>query len=240
MIMKKVVNFYKMLKTSFRLFVDLLKLFLNLLYGIKKISKLKMAPVSIFGGALLKDDSVYMEKAKKLAHMLSEAQIPILTGGGPGIMEAASCGSLNLNAQTSVINSRTIKNIGISVKGLNQNNFNKCVENALIMDNFYSRKWLLINYSIGFAIFPGGFGTLDELSNLLTLIQTNQRKKAPIVLIGKEYWSAFEYWIKNYMLKSNLIKEEDFNLFVITDSEHEAFNILRSYCTEKQFKVFEQ
>lgn len=235
----KLINFYQMIKESVGLFFYLLKFFFNLIYGIRKLSKLKTSPVSIFGGSLLDINSAYMQKAEKLAHMLSEANIPILTGGGPGIMQAASCGSFRPSFKKNIVNNNVIKNIGIALRGLNEDEFNKCVEDTIVMNNFYSRKWLLINYSIGFVVFPGGFGTLDELSNLLTLIVTKQRKRFPIILIGKDYWQPFINWIKHYMLDKKLITNEDFSLFKITDDVDEAFSILNKHCNKKGFKIFE-
>lgn len=219
-------RFIAFIKLSF----NLLKIFSNLIYGIWKLSKLKYAPVSIFGGTRLKDESIYIKKASQLAKMLAEQEIPVVTGGGPGIMEAANCGARNL--RRSIISS-----VGISIRGLDPEGFNRCVETTIEMDYYFARKWLLINYSVGFVIFPGGFGTLDELMELATLIQLKMKKKVPVILIGKDYWQNFLDWIKEYPLAYNLIEEEDYSLFYITDDINEAFDILKVDCSKKEFSI---
>ena len=119
--------------------------------------------------------------------------------------------------------------IGISVRGLEDKN--PCVQEYFKMDYFFARKWLLTQYSSGFVVFPGGFGTLDELSEVLTLLQTNQIKKVPIVLIGKEYWQPFMDWITNEMVDHQLITPEHVKLFSITDDIEQAFCFVRGKCT---------
>ncbi len=223
---------WQTIKAYATLIAHLARVFFQLLYGIWKLSKLKKAPVTIFGGTRLQSDSIYMKKAQELARMLASYDIPVLTGGGPGIMEAASCGAAMRKGQI-------VTTIGIGVKGLNDPlPFNKCVKDTIQMDYFFARKWLLVKYSIGFAVFPGGFGTLDELMELLTLIQTNMRPKAPIVLIGVEYWRPFMDWIKHSALKHELISKEDAALFSITDDIKVAFEHLNAHCQRKHFSVF--
>ena len=147
----------------------------------------------MFGGTHLQPDSVFMQQAAHLAHKLAHNGMPVLTGGGPGIMEAASCGALSAHK-------KVITTIGISVTGLEAGlKESTCPRTVIEMDNFPARKWLLIHYSSGFAVFPGGYGTLDELMELLTLIQTKKRKKAPIVLIGSDYWKPLVHGFMNLL-----------------------------------------
>ena len=227
--------FFKTLRAYIKLYIALFTKSLNVMYGIWKISKLKTAPVTIFGGTHLKPGSLYMNLASQLAHKLAEHGIPVLTGGGPGIMEAASCGALGVKKKG------MITSIGISVKGLETGvEESTCPRDAIEMDDFPSRKWLLTRYSLGFAVFPGGFGTLDELMELLTLIQTKKRVKAPIVLIGVEYWKPFMEWVHNSALKHGLIAPEDVELFSITDDIHEAFHVFKEHATHKPFSLFEE
>lgn len=209
------------------------KVFFQLLYGVWKLSKLQNAPITVFGGTRLGEESIYMQKARQLSSLLAQNDIPVLTGGGPGIMEAASCGDATKKG-------KIITTIAIGVKGLGNPQFNKCVKDSIIMDYFFARKYLLVSYSIGFAVFPGGFGTLDELAELLTLIQTKQRKPAPIVLIGVDYWKPFMEWIHQSALKDGLITVEDAQIFKITDDIDYAFELLRAHCMEKQCSIFEQ
>lgn len=206
----------------------LFKLWLDLLYGIYRISKLKHAPVTIFGGARLKAESIYMKQARQLAHMLASNNVPVLTGGGPGIMEAATCGAITSKGMV-------VTTIGISVKGLeSRDGQTKCQRNVIEMNDFGARKWLLIHYSVGFAVFPGGFGTLNELSEILTLIQTHLNPKAPIVLIGTDYWKPLMTWIQDFALKDGLISAEDAALFTLTDDIDMAFTLLHAHCAESK------
>ena len=210
------------MRAHLRLLMTLIHIFFNVLYGIFKLSKLDHPPVTIFGGARLELDSIYSKKARELAHRLADAGIPVLTGGGPGIMEAATCGA------TEVKKGRVITTYGITVTGLILNEKpSSCPTDVIVMNNYGARKWLLIHYAVGFAVFPGGFGTLDELMELLTLIQTKLRVKAPIVLIGTEYWKPFMGWMLDSALKEKLIDPEDVQLFVLTDDIDEAFSILK-------------
>lgn len=225
--------FFKMIRMYFRVVIALLKMSGHIMYGISVIAKLKHAPVTIFGGTHLKQTSIYMTKARQLAHKLASNGIPVLTGGGPGIMEAASCGALS-------VKKGLITSIGISVKGLETGiEQSTCPRNVIEMDNFPARKWMLIHYSQGFAVFPGGFGTMDELMELLTLIQTKRRARAPIVLIGIEYWKDFVDWVHNSALKNGLVSAEDVALFTVTDDVDEAFRLLKAHCEVHPISLFD-
>ena len=200
-----------------------LRVFLQIIYGVWRISKLTQPTVSIFGSARLTQTDKYAREANQIAALLVESGISVLTGGGPGIMEAANCGSLLPKKRGS------LKSIGIGVRGLNEPK-NVCVEEYFELDYFFARKWLLTQYSTGFIIFPGGFGMLDELSEVLTLIQTKQMKKVPIVLIGKDYWRPFMQWITDQALVRGLVKPEQVKLFSITDDPYKAFCFVQGEC----------
>ena len=199
----------------------LMHTFFQIVYGAWKISGPGGPYVSIFGGARFAQDDPYAHKAHALASMLVDANISVLTGGGPGIMEAASCGAVDPQA--------TAKSIGISVKDLGEGR-NPCVQIYIEMDHFFARKWLLTQYSSAFIVFPGGFGTLDEMAEVLTLIQTKQMKPVPIVLIGKEYWDPFMHWIKVEAIKHGTVSEKDVDLFTVTDDLDQAFCLVRDKC----------
>ncbi len=138
-------------------------------------------------------------------------------------LEAANCGIFKSKRQ------KTIRSIGIRVRGLDEPR-SMCVEEYFELDYFFARKWILTQYSSGFIVFPGGFGTLDELSEVLTLIQTKQMKKVPIVLFGKEYWRPFMEWITGEALYHELIEAEHVKLFSITDDINAAFCFVRGKC----------
>lgn len=210
-----------------KLFGSLQKVGFQILWGSWKISRLKRPRVTIFGGHLLPKDSKFSQQAHELSHKLMHEDISIITGGGPGIMQAASCGAtpeeqLKLQA----------RNVGITVKGLEKTGepFNPCVQEKIVVDYFFARKWLLIKYSDAFAIFPGGFGTIDELGEIVTLVQTKKFPGIPIVLIGKEYWQPFITWLEDSALKNGLVTQADIKLIRVTDDMDEAFELLKYRC----------
>jgi uncharacterized protein (TIGR00730 family) len=201
-----------------------LRVFWQIIYGVWRVSKLPQPIISIFGSSKTLQTDQYAHQANKVAALLVEQGISVLTGGGPGIMEAANCGAVLKGGD----NPKTTS-IGIGVRGLNESK-NTCVQEYFEMDYFFARKWLMTEYSSGFIVFPGGFGTLDELSDVLTLIQTRQMKKVPIVLIGKNYWRPFMEWVTNEMAGHGLIKNEHVKLFSVTDDPYKAFCFVRGEC----------
>lgn len=204
------------------LFFRLIRVVFQIIYGAWQISKLPRPIVTIFGGARLSKKEPYWEIAHQLSNKLVEANISVITGGGPGLMEAASCGAIPRLGGKGV-------SMGIGVKDLGEGK-NTCVQVYCQLDYFFARKWLLTRYSNGFVVFPGGFGTLDELTEVLTLIQTKKLKRVPIVLIGVEYWKDFLAWINNEALQHGLIAPEHLTLFTLTDDLEEAFCLLRDAC----------
>lgn len=204
------------------LFFSFFRVQFQILYGSWKVFGLLEPRVSIFGSARLPLDSPYALKASKLAQRFVENNISVLTGGGPGIMEAASCGAEHNGKGQG-------KSLGIGVRGLREPK-NKCLEHYIELDYFFARKWLLTHYSQAFIVFPGGFGTVDELTEALTLMQTKKLARAPIILIGVEYWDHFMEWVKKETLEHGLIAKEDLNLFTLTDDLDEAFCIVRDKC----------
>jgi uncharacterized protein (TIGR00730 family) len=200
-----------------------LRVFFQIMYGAWRVSKLAHPIVSIFGSAKIAQTDKYAREANEVASLLGAAGVSVLTGGGPGIMEAANCGAIKPKRKEAV------KSIGIRVRGLNEPQ-SICVEEYFELDYFFARKWLLTQYSSGFIVFPGGFGTLDELSEVLTLIQTKQMKKVPIVLVGKDYWRPFMQWITEEALPRGLVRPEHVKLFSITDDPYKAFCFVRGKC----------
>ncbi|KKP36154.1 MAG: hypothetical protein UR26_C0001G0198 [candidate division TM6 bacterium GW2011_GWF2_32_72] len=198
------------------------KVMFQVIRGVWGISKLPQPVVTIFGGSRFKQDNFYAKKAFDLGHMLAQNEISVITGGGPGIMEAASCGA-------AVNNDGHVHSLGIGVKGLEEELLNHCSP-VILTEYFFARKWLLVRYSSAFAVFPGGFGTIDEFSEILTLMQTKRIAKNTIVLIGVDYWKKFMEWMKESALKEGMIREKDFNLFVLTDDLDMALKLLCTAC----------
>ncbi len=204
----------------------LTRVFWQTVYGVFRVSKLPEPIISIFGGARVEGKDVYFKKAHELGRRLIEHDISVLTGGGPGIMEAASCGAI-------VTPKGKARMMGIGVTDLGEKP-NKCAQEFFALDYFFARKFLLTRFSSAFVIFPGGFGTLDELAEVLTQIQTKKMKRVPIVLYGVEYWEPFMKWLRDEALKHGTIDQKDLDLFTVTDDLEQIFCLVRDECKVKQ------
>ncbi len=176
----------------------------------------KIGPcVSIFGSARTKPTSKYYQLAEEIAYLLTQEGFGIITGGGPGIMEAANKGAQRGNG----------KSVGLNISLPFEQKHNDYIDYDKILHFyfFFVRKTIFLKYSQGFIGLPGGFGTMDELFESLTLIQTNKIAHFPIVLVGSEYWQGLIEWVKKVMLeKEHNISESDLNLFVILDEPKEV------------------
>lgn len=202
----------------------------HLFVGMWKLTRLPQPAITFFGGARLAEDHPYSQKAAELARDLAKAGYSIITGGGPGIMQAANLGAFGYqrekNGECETCPANEINSFGIALTRLNHEKVNPYVQDFVVMEHFFERKWLLVRYSCGFAVFPGGFGTLDELMELVTLIQTSRMPKFPIVLMGVDYWKPFWAWVVDRALAQGMISKEDLSLVTITDSVEEALKIL--------------
>ena len=164
--------------------------------------------VTIFGGHSLKKDSRYYKMAYSLAQKLAQAGCAVISGGGPGIMEAVNCG-----ART--VKNRGITSIAIGIHGLGD--FNSCAQAKMKLHYFFPRKWLLMNYSSAFIAMPGGIGTVDEFSQLVTLMDTKEMTTAPVYVVGTEYWKNFRRWFEHDALAAGLISQETVDLVTFTN-----------------------
>jgi len=214
--------FFRRLSKSLGIFFRLFKVIMQVAYGVWRLFKLPQPFVSIFGGARLSQESPYAVQADDLARRFVEHNISVITGGGSGVMHAANCGAIAPKKEGS-------RSIGIGVKDLGEGR-DPCVQEYFQLDYFFARKWLLTRYSIAFVVFPGGFGTMDELAEILTLIHTNKLARVPIILVGTDYWKHFMSWITDSAFSHNLIPKEDLKLFTVTDDLDEAFCIVRDEC----------
>ncbi len=203
-------------------FFNLHRVFWQTLRGAWRISSIPRPIVTIFGGANLASSSPYVEQIQMLAERFTDNHISVLTGGGQGVMKAANLGA-----------SRTQKgkgrSIGIGVKAFGDQR-NIYVQDYFELDYFFARKMLLMNYSQAFIIFPGGFGTLDELTEVFMLIKTKHLDQLPVVLIGTKYWNHFFEWLRRESMAEGLISEEDLDFFVLTDDLDKAFCAIKDAC----------
>lgn len=176
--------------------------------------------VSIFGSARLKEDNFYYKMAVDIAKKITEIGFGVITGGGPGIMEAGNKGANGHG-----------KSIGLNIELPFEQHFNPYVDKGynINFDYFFVRKVMFVKYSQGFVVMPGGFGTLDELTEALTLIQTNKIGKFPIVLVGSAFWSGLLDWFKGTLLKEGLIAEKDLELFRVVDTAEDAVAHIKAF-----------
>lgn len=202
----------------------------ELVEGFEKMTSIGPS-VSIFGSARLTDKSPYYELAVETARVISQKNFAIITGGGPGIMEAANKGAQLAKGRSC--------GLGIDLP------FEAALNNYIDLDYrlqfryFFIRKVMFIRYAQGYVFLPGGYGTLDELFEALTLIQTKKIKGFPIYLLGSEYWKGLMDWIIGTLLKNDCILEEDLKLIQITDSPDEVANgIERHYQRDRALRNF--
>ncbi|HRN34288.1 MAG TPA: TIGR00730 family Rossman fold protein [Saprospiraceae bacterium] len=178
--------------------------------------------VSIFGSARTKPGSKYYESAVQVARRLTEEGYGIITGGGPGIMEAGNKGAYENNGMS----------VGLNIQLPFEQNHNPFIDPDKNLDHrfFFVRKVMFVKYAQAFVVMPGGFGTLDEMFEVLTLMQTNKIKKVPVVLYGIEYWSGLKKWIKEVVgeMEHN-INPIDLDLMPITDDIEEVVRIINEY-----------
>ncbi len=172
--------------------------------------------VTFFGSARTAPSDPYYRAATETARLLSEAGFAIITGGGPGIMEAANKGA-SLGAGPS---------IGLNIELPFEQGTNEYVDTAMHFHYFFVRKTMFVKYSIGFVVFPGGFGTLDELFEALTLIQTGKIKHFPLVLFGGAYWRGLLEWLRRTVAAERKIDERDLDIFHVTDDPQEAVAVV--------------
>lgn len=223
--------------------VNFLKTTVQIIKGINKIKELPESIISIFGGSRLSNDSIYILQAHQLANILVEADMLIMTGGGPSIMHAANCGAFHRmpaekhkQCTDCKKHPRTLKTIGIGVKELmSKKELNPCTGISLMVDFIFARKYLFFNFSKGFVIFPGGLGTMDELSDLLNLMDIHAIDRSPIILIGCSYWYFYNEWLNN-ACKEGLISSDAISLVSITDDIREAADILILHCKNLSMK----
>ncbi len=176
--------------------------------------------VSIFGSARVKPDDKYYKLAEKTAKILAKAGFAVITGGGGGIMEAANKGAAEAGGIS----------IGLNIELPIEQKPNDFQNMTLRFRYFFCRKVMFLKYAHGFIAFPGGFGTLDEFSEALVLIQTLKQASFPVVLVGSEYWGGLVDWIRNKMLgEYDYIRPEDMNVFTVVDTPEDAAKIIIDY-----------
>jgi uncharacterized protein (TIGR00730 family) len=206
---------------------QIFKIMAEFVEGFEKLSKIGPC-VSIFGSARTADDNQYYLLAEDIAYKLTLEGYGIITGGGPGIMEAANKGAQKAKG----------KSVGLNIKLPFEQTSNPYVDHDknITFDYFFVRKLMFIKYAQGFIVLPGGFGTMDELFESLTLIQTGKIARFPIVLVGKSYWTGLMDWISNVMIEQKYIHETDSKYFTLVDTSEEAVQVIDNFYSKYLLK----
>jgi uncharacterized protein (TIGR00730 family) len=176
------------------------------------------AAASFFGSARTPPDDPDYELARETARVVGGSGLAVITGGGPGIMEAANRGARDVHALS----------VGLNIELPFEQGGNPYCDIALNFHYFFARKIMFVRYASGFVVFPGGFGTMDELFEALTLIQTGKIKEFPVALVGSDYWSGLVDWLRERMLAEGNISPDDLDLFKVTDDPLEVRDLLMS------------
>ncbi len=196
--------------------------------GFDELSKIERA-VTIFGSARFTEENKYYKAAVEVAKLLSEKNYTIITGGGPGIMEAANRGAFE-NGKGSV---------GLNIELPMEQEPNEFQNISLNFRYFFVRKVMFVKYASGYVCLPGGFGTMDEVFEALTLMQTKKIYRFPLILFCRDYWEPLVDYMKNTMLANGTISEEDFDLIDITDDTEEVVQIIEDFHAKKQRMIKE-
>ncbi len=181
------------------------------------------AAVSIFGSARIRSDSPYYTKTQEISGRLAKAGFNVISGGGPGIMEAANKGCHEAGGTS----------IGLNIELPHEQKDNRFQTESLYFKYFVSRKTTFFMNSAGYIIMPGGFGTLDEMFEALTLIQTGKASRAPVVFVGSEFWGGLMTWIRDQLVTNKLISEHDLDLFIVEDDPQKVVEHIQT--THQQY-----
>jgi uncharacterized protein (TIGR00730 family) len=198
--------------------------------GFAAVDKIDRPAVSIFGSARIREGSDEYEAARKVGRKFAEAGWAVITGGGPGVMEAANRGAREGGGLS----------IGFNIELPHEQHENPYLDIEYTFKHFYARKVCFVKPAEGFVIFPGGFGTLDELFEALTLIQTGKAQNFPVVLIDTDYWGEMLDWIKGEMLPDGMVSPEDLDLLHVTDDLDQAVRTILECLDESGAEISEQ
>ena len=188
--------------------------------GMEKLAKIGPC-VAIFGSARTKPDDPYYKLAYEVAEKITHLGFGVITGGGPGIMEAANKGAQEAGGPSAGLD------IVLPFEGKCNDYIDR--DKNICFNYFFVRKTLFMRYAQGYIVMPGGFGTLDELSEAITLIQTEKLSDFPVILVGSEYWQGLLDWFRNTLQKENMISEDDFKIFHVVDTADEAVSIIEEF-----------
>jgi hypothetical protein len=206
---------------------EIFKVMAEMVEGFQKLTKIGPC-VSIFGSARTPEDNKYYKLTEEIAYLLAKSGFGVITGGGRGIMEAANKGAHFAGG----------KSVGLNISLPFEQRPNPFIDSnkLLTFEFFYIRKTMFLKYSMGFIAMPGGYGTLDELTEAITLMQTHKLVRFPIVLVGKDYWAGLIDWFKTVVLSEKNISPEDIDVFSVADTAQEVVKIINDFYSQYDLK----
>ncbi|HUS88178.1 MAG TPA: TIGR00730 family Rossman fold protein [Desulfosporosinus sp.] len=193
--------------------------------GTERLSSIKPA-VSIFGSARTHADHPYYKLAEQIALQLSDAGFSVISGGGPGIMEAANKGAYSGKSPS----------IGLNIQLPHEQHNNTYQDISQTFRHFFARKYMFVRFATAYVVMPGGFGTLDELMEALTLVQTGKTRKMPIILVCSDFWSGILSWFRDSLIAENMISAEDMDLIQVIDEPSQVVNAIFKYYETRGFE----
>ena len=193
--------------------------------GFEKLAQIKPS-VSVFGSARIPHDHAYYALTEKISRKLSDAGFSVVSGGGPGIMEAANKGAFDGKSPS----------IGLNISLAHEQSANEYQDISLMFRHFFSRKVMFVKYAAAYVVMPGGFGTLDELAEILTLIQTQKTRRIPVILVCSDFWEGLLGWLKQSLLAEGMINAEDLDLIKVLDDPQEVVDAIFSHYEHRGFE----
>ncbi|MFK8067250.1 MAG: TIGR00730 family Rossman fold protein [Gammaproteobacteria bacterium] len=193
--------------------------------GYEKLSGIKPS-VSIFGSARFSPDHQYYKLTEEIAYKLSDSGFSVVTGGGPGVMEAGNKGAF----------AGPSPSVGLNIELPHEQSGNPYQDIGITFKHFFSRKVMFVKYASAYVVLPGGFGTLDELAEILTLVQTGKSAKIPIVLVGSDFWKGLVQWFKDSLVENGTISPNDIDLFSVVDKADDVVNTIFEYYEQRGFE----
>ncbi|HOK79316.1 MAG TPA: TIGR00730 family Rossman fold protein [bacterium] len=186
--------------------------------GFETFENVKKA-VTVWGSARVSSDDHWYKEAEKLGKLLAKNKYAVITGGGPGIMEAANKGAFEAGGQS----------FGLNIELPYEQKPNKYISHLITFRYFFVRKVMFVKYAKGFVVFPGGFGTLDEFTEAITLVQTGRVEKFPIILVNTKHWEPLVEWMKTFLVKKSYIDKNDLKILSVVDTAEEVLKIIKSF-----------
>ncbi|HOL49449.1 MAG TPA: TIGR00730 family Rossman fold protein, partial [bacterium] len=180
--------------------------------------------VTVWGSARVSSDDQWYREAENLGKILVKNGYAVITGGGPGIMEAANKGAFEAGG----------KSIGLNIELPHEQKPNQYISHLITFRYFFVRKVMFVKYATAFVVFPGGFGTIDEFTEAITLVQTGRVKKFPVILVNKNHWDPLIAWMKDYLIKKSYIDKNDLGIFSVVDTSEQVLKIIKNFYHKKR------